>query len=271
MMANLGRLPDPPAHEPDFEEDFTAPRLREDRWVDHYLPHWTSPERSQARYDINEFGLRLRIDADQPDWRVEDAPLRVSNLQTGVFSGPAGSRRGTHRHRSDGLAVRTQTPERLLWAPTAGRVDVTVSASVHKGCMLAAWLVGTEHLSERDSGEICIFEIDADAVGKGKSHARCGVKAHSDARLTTDMTEVVLPLDASKPHTWTALWGPSGTLIGCEGIMVKQTPQSPGYPLFLMIDLFEIGPRSGTDTSYPKTAHIHHVRGWNAVPGSGRK
>ncbi|MDE3720891.1 glycoside hydrolase family 16 [Nocardiopsis sp. N85] len=206
MIADA-RLPEPPDREPDFEDDFTAPRLREDRWVDHYLPHWTSPERSRARYDIDGSGLRLRIDADQPDWREEDAPLRVSNLQTGVFSGPVGSRRGTHRHRPDGLVVRTNTPEGLLWAPTAGRVDVTVSASVDEGCMLAAWLVGTEHLSEDDSGEVCVFEIDAAAVGERVSRARCGVKAHSDARLITDMTEVALPLDASKPHTWTAVWG----------------------------------------------------------------
>jgi hypothetical protein len=264
MMGNAERLPEPPAHEPDFEDDFTPPHLRNDRWVDHYLPHWTSPERSQARYDIDDSGLRLRIDADQPDWRVEDAPLRVSNLQTGVFSGPLGSRRGTHRHRTDGLVVRTETPERLLWAPTAGRVDVTVSASVDEGCMLAAWLVGTEHVSEEDSGEICVFEIDADAVGAGKSHARCGVKAHSDARLTTDMTEVALPLDASTPHTWTAVWGPSGTIIGCEGVVVKRVQQSPRYPLLLMIDLFEIGPRSDSAALYPKTARIHRVRGWNA-------
>lgn len=150
-----------------------------------------------------------------------------------------------------------------MWAPTTGRVDVTVSASVNEGCMLAAWLVGTEHLSEEDSGEICIFEIDADAVGEGKSHARCGVKAHSDERLATDMTEVAVPVDASMPHTWTAIWTPSGTVIGCEGVVVKRVPQSPRYPLFLMIDLFEIGPRSENAMVYPKTARIHRVRGWD--------
>ncbi|MFD7700679.1 hypothetical protein [Streptomyces caelestis] len=269
MTADVSPLPEPPDREPDFEDDFTSARLGSDRWVDHYLPHWTSPERSRARYDIDGSGLRLRIDADQLDWREEDAPLRVSNLQTGVFSGPAGSRRGTHRHRTDGLVVRTETPQRLLWAPAAGRVEVTVSASVDEGCMLAAWLVGTEHLSDKDSGEICIFEIDADAVGGRTTRARCGVKAHSDARLATEMSEVVLPLDASEPHTWTAVWGPSGTIVGCEGVILKQTPQSPGYPLFLMIDLFEIGPRPDTGTSYPKTARVHRVRGWNAAAAPG--
>src|SRR3954447_17577188 len=101
----------------DLVEDFTDLTLDPHRWVDHYLPHWTTPDRSRARYALTENGLQLRIEADQLDWRPEDAPLRVSNLQTATFSGPVGSTRGTHRHRPDGLTVRTVTPARLLWAP----------------------------------------------------------------------------------------------------------------------------------------------------------
>ena len=55
--------------------------------------------------------LRLRIDADQPAWRTQDGEMRVSNLQTGVSSGPAGSSTGQHRHRPD-LTVVTPTPTR---------------------------------------------------------------------------------------------------------------------------------------------------------------
>lgn len=187
----------------------------------------------------------------------------MSNLQTGTYSGPIGARRGTHRHRAEGLVVRTETPLRLLFAPSAGRIDVTVSrASTDDGCMLAAWLVGTEHLDPRDSGEICIFEIDADAVGR-RSTARCGVKAHHDDRLTTDMAEVRLPFDASTPHTWTAIWDERATIIGCEGVVLRRLEQAPNYPLFLMIDLFEIGERSG---EYPKSAAVRAVRGWTSDP-----
>lgn len=247
----------PPDRAPDVEDDFTGP-LRPDLWIDHYLPHWTTPERSAARYEVSAHGLQLRIEADQPDWREEDAPLRVANLQTGTFSGGIGSRRGTHRHREDGLDVRTPTPTRLLWAPSAGRIDVTVSASTDPGCMLAAWLVGTEHLSEEDAGEICVFEIDADAIG-ATTVARSGLKAHGDPRLVTDMTDVEIPYDASRPHTWTVVWGDGETTIGCEGVVVRTIAQAPDYPLFLMLDLFEIG---GPGGSYPKTALLHHVRGW---------
>ena len=242
-----------------FVEDFDAGRLDPARWVDHYLPHWTTPERSRARYALTPDGLQLRIDADQLDWRLEDAPLRVSNLQTATFSGPPGSMQGTHRHRPDGLTVRTATPTRLLWAPRAGQVDVTVTASVDTDCMLAVWLVGTEHESARDSGEVCVFEIDADAVGAASTRARVGVKAHHDPRLVTDMREVDVPVAAGQPHTWSARWGSEGVIVACEQQVVYASPQRLGYPLQLMVDLFEIGPREAGDT-YPKTAVIHRVR-----------
>lgn len=251
-------LPPPPSEAPNFADDFSS-GLDGGKWIAHYLPHWTVPERSAARYEIVDAGLRLLIDSDQLDWREEDAPLRVSNLQTASFSGPVGSARGTHRHRADDLEVRTETPLRVLFAPARGRIDVTVAASTDEGCMLAAWLVGVEHLSERDAGEICIFEIDADAVST-TTRARTGIKAHGDPRLETNMAEVVLPFDASEPHTWTVIWGDGETVIGCEGSVLRRIPQSPDYPLMLLIDLFEIGTPSGV---YPKTALVRQVRAWS--------
>lgn len=135
---------------------------------------------------------------------------------------------------------------------------MTIIASRDVGCMTAIWLVGTEHLSAHDAGEIWVCEIDADAIGE-TTRVRSGVKAHHDERLVTDMTEEMIPLDASRPHTWTVIWGDGETIIGCEGRVVRRLPQAPGYPLLVMIDLFEIGGPAGT---YPKSATIHRVRGW---------
>jgi hypothetical protein len=255
-------MPLTPSRPPDLVDDFSG-ELRGEWWVPHYLPHWTTPERSAARFATSPDGLRLRIEHDQLDWRPEDAPLRVSNLQTGTYSGPVGTTRGTHRHRSDGLAVRTVTPARLLFAPSAGRVDLTVSASRDPGCMLAAWLVGTEHRSADEAGEICIFELDAHAIGD-TSTARVGIKAHADERLVTDMAEVPLAVDASRPHTWTVVWGRGETTIGCQGRVVRCMPQAPDYPLFLMIDLFEVSAPGG---AYPKTATLHGIRAWDQSDG----
>lgn len=89
-----------------FEDSFDGPALDLERWVPHYLPQWSVPERTAARYDLTPDGLRLRVDVDQPAWHPDEPGVRVSNIQTGTFSGPAGSERGTHRHRS-GLSVVT--------------------------------------------------------------------------------------------------------------------------------------------------------------------
>ena len=102
-------LPDPPRRDPDVQDHFTD-GLRSDLWMPHYLPHWTTPDRSAARYDTSQQGLRVRIDADQLDWRPEDRPLRVSNIQTGNYSGPVGQ-----------AAERTATVRTDLWCALPAR------------------------------------------------------------------------------------------------------------------------------------------------------
>jgi hypothetical protein len=149
-----------------FEEDFTGPALAADRWVAHYLPHWSTPERSAARYQLDAGVLTLRIDADQPAWRVEDGQLRVSNIQTGSFSGPVGSPTGQHRHRLD-LTVRTAQPTRRLYTPSTGMVEATLRASPDPTCMLAFWLIGFEEAAGDQSGEICVAELYGNAIGQG--------------------------------------------------------------------------------------------------------
>lgn len=245
-----------------FEDRFEGPQLDRHRWVDHYLPQWTTPERSRARYDLPGEGLRLRIDADQPAWRPADGPMRVSNIQTATFSGAAGSTVGTHRHRSDGLTVVTPQPTRRLWTPTAGRVEVTASASRDPGCMLGIWLVGVEADDPADSGEICLAELFADRVGDRASVVRTGIKAHHDPRLVTDVSDVELPIDTSHPHTYAAEWDADGVRITVDGEVVKESDQRLAYELQLMIDLFEFpGSEDRPAARYPKTALVLEVRG----------
>ena len=98
----------------ELDERFESNRLDVGRWVSHYLPQWTTPERSAARFDVGGGLLRLRIDVDQPEWREADAGVRVSNVQSGTWSGPLGSARGQHRHE-EGLTVVSPLPRQLYW------------------------------------------------------------------------------------------------------------------------------------------------------------
>jgi hypothetical protein len=244
-----------------FEEDFRGPALDEDRWVDHYLPHWTTPERSAARY-VLAGGLRLRIDADQPAWLPEDGEMRVSNLQTGTFSGPAGSTLGQMAHRP-GLVVRTEQPTRRLWTPSAGLVEATMRATEDPTCMLAFWLVGFKETSPQDCGEVCVVELYGDAIGPDRSRVRLGIKAHQDPRLHEDVTDLWLDMDATQEHTYAADWDAQRTRFYVDDALVHTVEQGMAYPLQLMIDLFEfpVGPERDP-ADYPKSADVLTVRGY---------
>jgi hypothetical protein len=165
-----------------FADDFTGDGLDAERWVDHYLPHWTTPERSIARYVLGGDGLRLLIEADQPAWRPEDGQMRVSNLQTGSFSGPRGSNIGQHRHRPD-LLVRSPQPIHRFWTPSSGLVEARMRASGDPTCMMAIWLVGVEDASPQESGEICVAELFGNAIGQERSQVRLGIKGSSLIRV----------------------------------------------------------------------------------------
>ncbi len=249
--------------EPDqetFADDFAGDRLDTDRWIDHYLPQWTTPDRSAARYRLDEDGLTLLIEADQLPWRDEDGGMRVSNLQTGTFSGPVGSPVGTHRHRAD-LEVRTAQPTRKLWTPESGLIEVTASASPDPTCMLGLWLVGFEEEPDQ-SGEICIAELFGHAIGRDGSAVRAGIKAHHDPRLVTEITDVVLPIDATQRHTYAAAWDDAGVRIFVDDQLIRELSQVINYPQQLMLDLFEFPVDDVRDpAAYPKHATIHSVRG----------
>jgi hypothetical protein len=254
----------------ELADDFTGPALDPQRWLAHYLPQWTTPERSAARYRLDGDGLQLLIEADQPAWLPEEDLFRVSHVQTGSFSGPMGSALGQHRHR-DGLTVRTPQPTRRLWTPSSGAVEVSVRASPDPTCMLGIWLVGFEESPEQ-SGEICVAELFGSARRPHGSEVRLGIKAHHDPRLRTDVVDLTLDLDTSEEHTYAARWDAHRTLFYVDDRLVRTVEQGTDYPLQLMVDLFEFPTGDAGDAGadrdardpagYPKSALVRSVRGY---------
>ena len=96
--------------------------------------------------------------------------MRVSNLQTGTFSGPVGSAVGQHRHRAD-LAVETAQPTRRLYTPSGGLVEAVLRASPDPTCMLAFWLVGFER---RQSSRVRSASPSSSATRSGRGAPASG-------------------------------------------------------------------------------------------------
>ena len=249
----------------EFDERFGGATLDPNRWIAHYLPEWTTPDRSAARYDVGGGVLRLRIDADQPAWLPEEGELRVSSLQTGTFSGPAGSHRGQCAPRPEAV-VRTPQPLRRLYTPVGGLVEAEMRTTADPTCMAAFWLIGLEDDGPQSSGELCVCELFGRAMEPGPTGVNIGVKAHGDRRLTDDMTTVTLDLDATAWHTYAVEWTASRARFFVDDKHVRTVDQGIAYPLELLVDLFEFPEHTDRDPSrYPKTAEVRAVRGYRRV------
>lgn len=120
--AARGARPAPNARRLLFEDDFDGPVLDTGKWLPFYLPRWSGRESSRASHDVRDGVLRLYVAEDQRPWCPEfDGDARVSNLQTGHFSGELGSRVGQHRFR-EGLIVREAIPPARLFLPCRCRL-----------------------------------------------------------------------------------------------------------------------------------------------------
>jgi Glycosyl hydrolases family 16 len=242
-----------------FEDTFDGPVLDAARWLPYHLPQWSSRPQAAARYTLADGALRLRIDADQQPWCPEfDGDVRVSSLQTGVFSGPLRSTVGQHRFNPAAVVREAQQATRLF-TPRYGVIELRARALDDPRVMVALWMIGFEDQPER-SAEICICEIFGRDVRPDGALVGMGVHPFRDHRLVDDFEKVDLNLDVRQFHVYTAEWTPEYVAFFVDGQRVKLVGQSPSYPMQLMLGIYEF--RGGTGDTYPKEFVVDYVRGY---------
>ena len=248
-------------YELELDEDFRGPALDPTRWLPYHLPQWSSRAASAARYDLDDDGLVLRVDADQPPWCPElDGGTRVSNLQTGVFAGPLGSPVGQHRFSPDAV-VREEQPTKRLYTPYLGVIEVRCAASADPDAMVALWMIGFEDEPDR-SGEICVCEIFGRDVEPGRGAVGMGVHPFGDPTITDDFARVPLDLDLREPHDYAVRWGPDRVDFYVDRTHVRTVDQSPRYPMQLMLGIYDFtNPERVVAEAYPKRFRVSRVRG----------
>ena len=243
-----------------FADDFDRPALDTDVWLPHYLPHWSSRSASAATFDMARSELRLTIPVGQALWCPEEhhPPLRVSGVQSGVFSGEAGSTVGQQPFR-EGLVVREAQPARWGWTPRYARVEVRARMELSPRSMASVWLAGIEDRPER-SGEICVFEVFGDALDDDGAAVGVGTKPFRDPALTGDFRAPRLAIDVRDPHVYTADWRPGRVDFLVDGRRVRSVEEAPAYPVQVMIAVFDFPEKPGPRDHVPMLA-VDSVRG----------
>lgn len=248
----------------EFDEQFIGPKLRTERWFPHYLPQWSSRIRSAARYSLPSQGLQLHITEDQVPWNPAfDGDLRVSNLQTGCFSGPLGSARGQH-HFKAGLQVTEVQPPLQLYTPLYGYFEVRLKAVPNPGYMVALWMIGFEQTPEQ-SAELCICEIFGQDVTENSLRVGYGLHPFGDATIRKEFYQEDFPLDPGVFHTYGVMWTPEYCEFYINDRPTRRLLQSPNYPMQLMLSLYELPhqlPQEGRIGPWPITMDVGFVRGY---------
>ena len=249
-------------YEIEWEDDFDGPTLDETRWLPHYLPHWSTPDRTATRYEIRDGVLRLLIEADHAPWCPElDGDLRASSLQTGVFAGPVGSTVGQLQFHPD-VVVRTAQENRALYTTEYGLIETRVRALDDPRAMVALWMIGFEDEPERSS-EILVAEIFGRDVRPDRARIGMGVHPFGDPAIVDDVVAEEVAIDVREWHTYSADWTPERVAWYVDDRLIRVVEQSATYPMQLMLGIYEF-PIAGDDprrpADYPKAFEVDWVR-----------
>jgi uncharacterized protein YndB with AHSA1/START domain len=254
-------------YELEFEDTFDGEELDESRWFPYYLPQWSSRTASAARYQIGGGQLRLIIEADQQPWCPEfDGGIRVSSLQTGVFSGPVGSYVGQQRFNPDLLVRETQRNARL-YTPQYGLFELRAKAIDDPRCMVALWMIGYEDEPDR-SAEICICEIFGRDLKPDRAAVGMGVHPFGDPSIVDEFAAEVVAIDAREYHVYAAEWTPEYVAFFVDHRLIKTVEQSPQYPMQFMLGIYEFpddAPPLAPAHPYPKQFTIDYFRGYRPL------
>jgi Glycosyl hydrolases family 16 len=240
-----------------FFDDFDGPDLDTDVWVPHYLPQWSSRAESAATYTVDGSELRLTIPPEQGLWCRDEhePPLRVSGIQSGVFSGDVGSTIGQQPFR-DGLEVREAQPAHWGWTPEYGLLEVRARLDLSPRSMASVWMIGLEEEPTR-SGEICIFEVFGNALetdgGEPTAAVGMGVHPFRDPAITDEFDAPRIAIDVGEFHLYAADWRPGRVDFLIDGQHVKTVQQAPDYSMQMMVAVFDFPAKAA---SSPQPDHV---------------
>jgi hypothetical protein len=244
-----------------FSDDFDGPELDTEVWVPHYLPQWSSRAESAATYELADSELRLTIPPELGLWCAGDhePPLRVSGIQSGVFSGEVGSTVGPQPYR-EGLVVREFQPTFWGWTPHHGLLEVRARMELSPRSMAGVWMSGLEDEPTR-CGEILLFEVFGDALEDGTAAVGMGVRPFRDPALVDGFEAPRVAIDVTEHHVYAADWRPGRVDFLIDGERVKTVHQAPDYPMQMEIAVFDFPAKAAPGDDHVPLLAVDSVRG----------
>ena len=248
---------------PRLVQDFEGPTLDEDVWLPSYFPAWSSRAESAATYSLDDGVLRLFLPAGGGHWCPDThaPPLRVSGIQSGNFSGPAGSTVGQQPFR-EGLQVAEAQPRFEGHLHDGGRLEIRCRMTLSPRSMAAFWLVGFEDEPQR-CGELCVTEVFGRSIEPGRSaEVGMGVHRFRDPGLVEDFEAPRLDVDVDELHRYAVTWDREVAVFSLDGQEVRRCRRPPAYPMQMELAVFDFPEWStGADDHLVPELVVDWIRG----------
>jgi len=248
------------SYELEFYDGFESGRIETRRWIPFYLPQWSSRKSSAPRFEFSDHGFQLKIEKDQEPWCPEfNGAVRVSSLQTGLFSGPLGSSIGQHRF-SKNCVVREAQPTEKTYVPKYGYFELRARCDISGNNVAALWMIGFEDIPER-SAEICIFELKGKNVTASHSIIGYGIHPFGDPEIVDEFYEDSFAIDVSEFNTYAVEWTESKVDFFINHRKIRTIDQSPDYEMQLMLNIYDLENRNSDKMSF----FVDYVAGYRAA------
>lgn len=242
----------------EFLDDFDNEKIDSTKWLPYYLPQWNNQKDAKASYIIENSILTLRIHNNQKPWCPEfNGNVRVSSLQTGVFSGKLGSQEGQHRFTKD-LVVREEQQPIKLYTPQYGYIKFMAKCNIGKNHVAAFWMIGFEDKPEK-SAEICIFELKGSNINGNTAKIGYGVHPFGDESINDEFYEDVFNINVYEWNVYGVEWFQDRICFYMNGEIIRTIYQSPKYEMQFMLNLYDLEDNNEFDASFD----IDYVAGYS--------
>lgn len=223
----------------EFYDDFNNYELDSSKWIPYYLPQWSNRHKAKAIYKIQDSILTLSIDKNQNPWCPEfNGNIRVSSIQTGLFSGKLCSSQGQH-HFSKDLFVREEQETLKLYTPKFGYFEFKARCNIEKNHVVAFWMIGFEK-SPQNSAEICIFELKGGNIGENSAKIGYGIHPFGDNSITNEFYEDEFNINVFDWNTYGVEWLQNKINFYINNNLIKTIYQSPQYEMQLMVNIYDL-------------------------------
>ncbi|WP_436497184.1 family 16 glycosylhydrolase [Actinokineospora sp. HUAS TT18] len=240
----------------DFQEEFDGTSLNSAKWLDYYLPHWTSTrENAKARYTVANGVLTERLDADTPAWNpTYDSTVKISSIQSY-------NKDWWHRFNYS-MPNDHHEPDFNGYTTKYGYFEIRAKLSnVGGGGHQAFWLTGIEDTSSASRNpEIDFIETFFNTPDKW----RIAAYGWGDPNFLSSWTLMQDPVPSGTPteeyHVYGMDWTPTALNFYYDNQLYKTINDAPNMAMGMILGIYTDAGSGQHNNVWPKSWNVDYIR-----------